>query len=89
MGTKGKVEKEQVHLIHSGESKYRVPSTGWRGRDMPVWNLMSDRGGSRRSGRTLLPFMRKTKVPLAGGQENTFQVILIGGAISCMRALGS
>lgn len=34
-------------------------------------------GGSPCSGRTLLPFIRKTKVPLAGGQENTFQVIWI------------
>lgn len=37
---------------------------------------MIDRG-SPHSGRTLLSFIRKTEIPVAGGQEDTFQVILI------------
>ena len=62
---KGKVEKEKVHLI-----QLKGVGVAWR-KTVHAGNLISDRGSPCSVG-TFLPFIRKTKVPLADGQEKPF-----------------
>lgn len=68
---KGKVKKEELHLI-----LLKRISMGWR-EMMYVWKLMSLGGRPCLIG-TFLLFLREAKIPLAESWENTFEVMLMG-----------